>query len=220
MKYCLQPIKVLLTLALVRVSIASTQIALSEKFVHPDVAPGDQFSYRGSVSVSSDAKYFAVGAPSDDVVYTAQGSVYVFLRSESSWIQQAKLVGSDGQASDSFGHPTAISSDGTFLAIGAPQDDGTYTDEGSVYIFARSGSIWSQSMKLTAANAQASAAYGYSLSMSRDAAYLVVGAYGEDLTYSDQGAVYIYVRADLTGLQSPHRFVYRCILCPRNSTKR
>ena len=49
---------------------------------------------------------------------TWQGSAYVFVRSGTSWSQQAELTASDGAAFDNFGYSVALSGD-TAL-VGAP----------------------------------------------------------------------------------------------------
>ena len=78
--------------------------------------------------------------------------LYVFTRSGGIWSQQAKLTAADG-----LGGSVAL--DGDTAAVGAPSDDvGAHPDQGSVYVFTRSGGIWSQQAKLTAA---AGAAYEY-----------------------------------------------------------
>ena len=55
--------------------------------------------FGSSVAVSGDT--VVVGARYDDVeANTSQGSAYVFVRSGTSWSQQAKLTAGDGAAND------------------------------------------------------------------------------------------------------------------------
>ena len=72
------------------------------------------------------------------------------------------------------------------LAVGAYDEDG---GRGAVYVFTRSGSTWSQQMRLTASNAERGDSLGCSLAISNDGNTILAGAFDED--------------AILTGVQSP-----------------
>ena len=83
----------------------------------------------------------------------------MFGRSGTSWSQQAKLTASDGAAGDVFGNSVAIS--GNTAVIGAYYDDvGSNSNQGSAYVFVRSGTSWSQQAKLTASDGAASDYFG------------------------------------------------------------
>ena len=78
------------------------------------------------------------------------GSAYIFVRSGTTWIQQAKLTASDAAALDQFGFVVAVSGD--TAVVSAVYDDhlGEEVDmSGSVYVFGRSGTTWTQQAKLT-----------------------------------------------------------------------
>ena len=106
---------------------------------------------------------------------TDQGSAYVFTRSGTTWTQQAKLTASDGAADDYFGYSVALSGD-TAL-VGAYWDDvGANYDQGSAYVFTRSGTTWTQQAKLTASDGAAGDHFGHSVALSGDTA--LVGATG------------------------------------------
>jgi len=72
-----------------------------------------------------------------------QGSAYVFVRTGSMWTEQKKLTASDGAAGDNFG--TSVSVSGDTAVIGAGYDDvgASSGDQGSAYVFVRSGIAWS-----------------------------------------------------------------------------
>src|SRR6266540_1383040 len=75
------------------------------------------------------------------------GSAYVFARSSGVWSQQQKLRASDAAVADSFGVSVAIS--GETVVVGALCDDGAAgNSQGSAYVFARSGGVWSQQQKM------------------------------------------------------------------------
>ena len=104
----------------------------------------------------------------DDDAGSSSGSAYVFVRSGTSWIQEAKLTASDAAESDLFGLSVALSGD-TAL-VGALFDDDAGSDSGSAYVFKRSGTSWSQQAKLTASDAAADDTFGRSVALSGDTA--------------------------------------------------
>ena len=130
----------------------------------------DFFGY--SVAISSDTvvvgAYYEDGdatstaaAPNDNASET--GAAYVFVRSGTSWSQEAYLKASNAGAADFFGFSVAIS--GNTVAIGAVTEDGDATstaatpndnagNAGAAYVFVRSGTSWSQEAYLKAANAE------------------------------------------------------------------
>jgi hypothetical protein len=149
------------------------------KLTASDGAANEYFG--DEVSVSSDTA--VVGAYGKN---SNKGAAYVFVRSGSNWNQQAKLTASDGAASDYFGTSVSISSDTAI--VGASGKD---SHTGAAYVFVRSGSIWSQQIKLTASDPSAGGDYfGHSVSVSGDTA--LVGAYCKD---SNTGAAYVFVRS-------------------------
>jgi hypothetical protein len=89
-----------------------------------------------------------VGARWDDDRGERSGSAYVFVRSGTTWMQQQKLTASDGSPADEFG--THVFVDGDTAAVGANWDDDLAPQSGSVYVFVRSGTSWTQQQKLTA----------------------------------------------------------------------
>ena len=170
---------------------------LGSKWIGPDLtlvaADGAAADYFGSpAAISGDTAI--VGADFDDIgLNTDQGSAYIFVRSGTTWTQQAKLTAADGATNDYFGTSVAISGDTAI--VGAPGDDIlTRIDQGSAYVFTRSGTTWTQQAKLTAADGAATDFFGSSVALSGDTA--VVGAYGDDFgTSADQGSAYIFVRS-------------------------
>ena len=140
-----------------------------------DGAAGDLFGY--SVALAGDTAL--VGAYGNDIGAAAnQGSAYVFTRSGTSWSQQAQLTAGDGAANDYFGYSVAVSGD-TAL-VGAYADDvGAAADQGSAYVFTRSGTSWSQQAQLTAGDGAAGDIFGISVALAGDTA--LVGAYANDI---------------------------------------
>ncbi len=104
-------------------------------------------------------------------------------------VEQAKLLASDGVASDRFGYSVSISGD-TAL-VGAYGDDDKGSSSGSAYVFVRSGDVWTQQQKLLASDGAENDAFGDSVSIGGDTA--LVGAYGDDDKGSLSGSAYVFV---------------------------
>jgi hypothetical protein len=162
-----------------------------------DGVPGELFG--NSVSVSGDTAL--VGAIFDDVgANIGQGSAYVYVRSGTTWSEQGHLAASDGAAQDYFGSSVSVSGD-TAL-VGAPYDDvgaNVNQNQGSAYVYVRSGTTWAQQGKLTASDGVPGDVFGWSVSVSGDTA--LVGAYGAN---NLRGSAYVYVRSGTTWAEQGH----------------
>ncbi len=138
----------------------------------------DQFGW--CVSLSGDtlvvgAPYEASSAPGvngdqSDRNAPGAGAAYVFVRSGSTWSQQAYVKASNpggglfASQGDRFGHAVAVS--GNTLLVGAPwerssatgvngnQADNSAFGAGAAYLFVRHGTTWSQEAYLKASNAE------------------------------------------------------------------
>jgi hypothetical protein len=172
---------------------SGTSWSQQQKLLALDGAASDYFG--SSVSISGDLAI--VGAYGDDDKGSYSGSAYIFLRSGTSWSQQAKLTASDGNAGDRFGNSVSISGD--YAIVGAYGDDVNGTDSGSAYIFLRSGTSWSEQQKLTAPDGNAYDWFGWSVSISGD--YAIVGAHYDDDNGADSGSAYIFKRNGTTWSQ-------------------
>ena len=130
-----------------------------------------------SVSLSSDGRTVAVGAPNDDSSYR-RGYVRIFqwTESTSTWTQMGADI--DGEASyDESGRSVSLSSDGKTVAIGAPYNDGNGSSSGHVRIFqwTQSTSTWTQMGAHIDGEASGDHS-GWSVSLSSDGKTVAVGA--------------------------------------------
>jgi hypothetical protein len=154
------------------------------KLLAADGAAGDEFGY--SVSISGDSAI--VGAFEDDDNGDWAGSAYIFKWDGTNWIQQAKLLASDGAIDDCFGWSVSISGD--YAIAGAPGDNDNGGGSGSAYIFKWDGTNWVEQQKLLASDGAYSDCFGWSVSISGD--YAIVGAWGNDDNGSMSGSAYIF----------------------------
>ncbi len=147
------------------------------------------------------------------------GAVYVYSRSGTGWAQQAYIKASNTEANDGFGWSLALSADGNTLAVSAvgedsnasgvdkDQADNSAAGSGAVYVFTRSGTVWSQQAYVKASNTEADDGFGWSLALSADGNTMAVGAPGEasnaqgvnqdqaDNKAPAAGAVYVFTRS-------------------------
>ncbi|MEA2747920.1 MAG: trimeric autotransporter adhesin [Myxococcales bacterium] len=159
---------------------------------------GDAFG--AMLSLSADGTRLAVGAygeqsnatgvngnQADNSLHQA-GAVYVFVRSGTTWTQEAYVKASNPGQGDWFGRAVALSGDGSRLAVGAlnessnatgingNQADNSAYGAGAVYMFARSGTTWSQEAYVKPSNTSAIDQFGGCVSLSADGTTLAVGA--------------------------------------------
>ncbi len=153
-----------------------------------DGSGNDQFG--SAVAISGDTA--VVGANLETVGSNPeQGAAYVFVRSGTTWSQQAKLTDEDGASSDQFGYSVAIYGD-TAVVGALATTVGTTEDEGAAYVFVRSGTTWSQQAQLSAADGQSDDWFGCSVGISGDT--VVVGAVMDGVgTNFEQGSAYLYL---------------------------
>lgn len=156
-----------------------------QKLLASDGAGGDQFG--GSVSISGDT--IVVGARGNG----SAGSAYAYVRTGGTWMEQQKLVPSDGAAGDLFGNSVSISGDSAM--VGAVFDDNAGgMDAGSAYVYLRSGGTWTEQQKLVASDPADQDWFGRAVSISGDTA--VAGAPMNDNAGGiDAGSAYVFVRS-------------------------
>jgi MYXO-CTERM domain-containing protein len=168
-----------------RAGVTWTQQA---KLLASDGLPGDNFGR--SVAVVGDT--VLVGAYNDDDNGLSSGSAFVFTRAGVTWSQQAKLLASDGVASDNFGFSVALSGD--TAVVGARYDDDNGTDSGSAYAFTRVGAVWIQQSKLLASDGSTSDNLGTSVALAVDTAVMGAPTDNHNGTAGvDSGSAYVFV---------------------------
>jgi trimeric autotransporter adhesin len=197
-------------------------------------------SFGVHVALSSDGNTLAVGAVSEDSNANAinsdqasntainAGAVYVFVRTNGNWSQQAYIKASNAQTADNFGIAVALSADGNTLVAGAYREDSNATgingnqtnnsteDSGAVYVFTRADINWSQQAYIKSSSPGASDLFGNFVSVSADGNTLVTSAYWEDSnatgingndadnSATNSGAVYIFSRTGIDWSQQAY----------------
>jgi len=149
-----------------------------QKLLVPDGASYDKFG----CSVSINGEYAIIGASKDDDNGDNSGAAYIFRRDSDSWIEQAKLLASDGSENDNLGFSVSISGD--YVIVGSNNGESS----GASYIFKRDGDRWIEQAKLIPSDGARWDFFGYSVSISGD--YAIIGAYFDDRS----GSAYIFKR--------------------------
>ena len=190
---------------------------------------GDEFGFTVALSgqtlvvAADDEDSAALGVNGNQLDNTAlgAGAIYVFVRSGTTWSQQAYIKASNTETADRFGWSASISGD--TLAVGAIGEDSKVTgingnqgdnqavQSGAAYVFVRSGTTWSQQAYIKASNTGAQDGFGFALGLSGES--LVVGAQGEDSnatgingsqnnnSEASAGAAYLFRRTGTTWAQ-------------------
>ncbi len=102
------------------------------------------------------------------------------------------MTASDGASGDSLGYSVSISGDGNTVLAGAHGNDTKGDVAGAAYVYTRSGVIWSQHSKLMLSDGVDRDFFGYSVSISDNGSFCVVGAYLDDDKGNGSGAVAIF----------------------------
>ena len=212
---------------------------------------GASDSFGWSLALSADGNTLAVGSSFEDSANTGiipgapvemvtpdsplgtnSGAIYVFTRSDITWTPQAYVKASNTGANDWFGSSVALSADGNTLAAGADGEASSSTGIGStpneatrsagaVYVYTRSGIIWTPQAYVKASNPGADDYFGRSVALSADGNTLAVGASGEDSAKTgiipgapveidtpdsgtNSGAIYLFTRSSAAWSQQAY----------------
>ena len=185
MKHKLFEVLICLLLIATVVPVARGAVSWNEE---QKLLPSDASSnnaYGCSVSLSGDTAL--IGAYGDD---SFKGSALVFTRTGTTWIQQGKLLASDGRQGDQFGYSVCV--DGDTALIGARGDD---NNSGSVYVFIRNGTTWIQQAKLTVTS-DGAANFGSSVSLEGNTALI-----SASFDNKNHGSAYVFTRTGTTWTQ-------------------
>ncbi len=186
----------------------------------------------GIFALSGDGLTLALAVSSDPAirpVIPSTGSVSIYVFDGAEWVEQGRILASNGDDGDNFGASLSLSDDGNTLAVGAFGEDssalgvnGDETDNsaefsGAAYLFERQDGVWRQSVYLKASNAQREDMFGNRIVLSGDGRSLVVAASGEDslargingLQNDDRseappGAAYLFVRDEAEWYQKAY----------------
>ncbi len=155
------------------------------KLIPSDPVLQGYFAY----SLSAYNNYILIGAPSDDENGTQSGAAYIFKKEGDIWVEQTKLLPSDGYMNDNAGG--SVSLFGDYAIIGSPVDEiNNQISSGSAYIFKRVGDNWVEETKLVPSDPTYGATFGLTVSLYNN--YVVIGSPKSEHNNIKPGAAYIF----------------------------
>jgi hypothetical protein len=167
-------------------------------------ATGDRLGY--SVGISENGSRIVVGAPEKDGTDTRPGYVQVYDWNGSAWVQAGSDITAGAGADDRVGWAVDISSDGSRVAVGIPNEDNGGSQSGQIRLYDWNGSAWVQA----GASIDGSASghnFGYSVALSGDGLRFVgAGPFYDDVldeglakVYEWNGSAWVQAGTDLLG---------------------
>jgi hypothetical protein len=155
-------------------------------------APSHGHMFGSSVAISGDT--IVVGETQDGAsIGPGPGAAFVFVRTGTTWSQQARLDMALPKPGSAFGFSAAI--EGDRIVVGADRDDVGGNAVGTAHVFLRTGTTWGFQSRLMASDAAVNNHFGWSVAISGDT--VAVGAtlanLGAGLT--DAGAAYVFRRS-------------------------
>ena len=145
--------------------------------------------------VAIDNGYAIVTASSEDTGGSNAGSVYVQVRSGTTWSQQQQITSPITNPGNKY-FGTDVDIEGSRVVIGSKYDDTDYNHGGGVHVYTRSGTTWSLEQRLASTDIAASDWFGDRVAISGN--YIVASAHKKN---SSEGAVYVFKGATSTTLQ-------------------
>jgi FG-GAP repeat/IPT/TIG domain len=153
---------------------------------------GTNWAYQGSPPPTLASGQYLAALDGNQMILSHRGHGLVWVYSVAPMV-----VADDGSAGDSFGISVGIS--GNTAVVGSWKDDtsssvgGTNDQDGSAYVYVRSGGVWTQQAHLFGPGpATGGDQFGLSVAISGNT--IVVGAHGHDAAGDQAGAAYAFVR--------------------------
>jgi hypothetical protein len=170
---------------------SGTSWSLQRELTDPSSAEWEYFG--NSVALGDSGSTALIGA---HVKGSNRGSAFVFIRSGTTWSQQAELIATDATPVYFFGSSASLNSTGSLALVGAKESN---SSRGAAYIFSRSGSTWTQQAKLTASDGAVIDQLGWSSELSDDGGTAILG--GFDVSTPSLEVAYIFKGSGTTWSQ-------------------
>jgi phage pi2 protein 07 len=153
-----------------------------------------------SVACSDNGAHILVGCSASDQFTggIASGVVFYLTYDGTFFTEKQRFWSSTATQSDYFGHGLCMDTAGSVAIIGAPYDDNVYSDDGSIFVFTRTGDVWAQQQKLPTPVMDAAPGYGLGSAISGDGTTIVIGRTNAVGNLSGVGAFYLYKRVGST----------------------
>lgn len=174
--------------------IASGTSVAKETWLYPtDNLAGDEFGW--DVAMNADGTRAVISSlmgKSNGALYS--GAVYVFVRNNTTWTQEAKLTPDVIKTYSGYGYSVAINDDGDKILVGAVDEEVSGSNTGVTYVFTRDQyNVWTQKDKLKAKDGLGGDNFGSDVTMNGTGELMVVGAQFASVSgVSGAGKVYTF----------------------------
>jgi hypothetical protein len=151
-----------------------------------DAVGGEWFGC--AVALAGEA--LVIGAEKHDGLGVRAGAAYIFRFDTGSdqWVEEARLLASDGEAEALFGDCVAMRDD--LVLIGAPRATAGGPSAGAAYVFEYDGASWTETAQLLASDRELDDNFGTAVALGADTA--LVGAIFDDDQAEDAGSLYLF----------------------------
>ena len=178
--------------------VASGSTFVREAWLYPitsEYVKNGEFGW--DVSMNADGSRVVIsslmgvsGTPS--VPYS--GAVYVFVRNDTTWTQEAKLEPDVIASYSGYGYSVAINDDGDKILVGAVDESVSGSNMGVTYVFTKgSTNLWAQTDKLIPSDGLGGDNFGTDVAMSGTGELIVVGSqYASVAGVSGAGKIYTF----------------------------
>ncbi|ETR65644.1 MAG: hypothetical protein OMM_13931, partial [Candidatus Magnetoglobus multicellularis str. Araruama] len=154
------------------------------------IIPNDEHQYNSfgcSVAIMGD--YLIIGSGGNrNVNGDKAGAAYIYKYDQGHWVQEAKIIASDGAEYECFGSSVSIYNN--YVIVGKNHNNTPGIDYGSAYIFKRNGNNWLQVSKIIASDVNSGDCFGGAVAISEN--YVLIGSSYDDVIADDSGSAYIY----------------------------
>ena len=156
-----------------------------------------------AISMDETGTRLIAGAPGGDAGgNNSCGKIYCFVRSGTTWTQEAMVYPSGAVANFGLGTSCAVSKDGTRFVVGGRYDSYNNLTQGILYVYLRSGSTWSQEAIIAPADIAMNDYFGMFVDIDSSGTRIVASSYASNhggLTAS--GKAYVYTRSGTSWTQ-------------------
>ncbi|MCP3917434.1 MAG: hypothetical protein GY711_17955 [bacterium] len=169
------------------------------------IGPAGQFQdFFGEDLATSGGLLLAGVRNADNPAGVSSGGAFLYANDGKRWHEVQRLWPPDGGQADQFGNAVALS--GSTAAVGSWFDDDLGHDSGSVYVYERTSSGWTETQRLLPIDYDVPCRFGSSVALDGDT--LLVGAPGRvNGSGHPVGAIYVFERGpsgwQQTGLLKP-----------------
>ena len=174
-----------------RVLVRSGTTWSIETTLLPSIATSSAFSGY-AVALSEDGSRALVGSWQSDVGATNAGGVSVFLRSGTTWTEEATLLAAAPRAGASLGDSVSLSADGRRAFVGARSGAVGGIVSGTAHLFVRDDTTWTETAVFAPTGAASGDFFGSAIAISGDGRRGIVGARNDDAPLSDSGSARVF----------------------------